>query len=182
MMKRSLHPNTTTMLDAWRRLSSTGDAVLPGGDVTAPADLVERLFVLQLTNDGAWAFRNASDSLSALHGRDLVDRDFLDFWLGQDRSMVGGLLESVVRERAPGLVSGRGETLTGRRLDFEISLAPLARIDSQGTPSRLLGLYQTLGGEPMLQGRPIWRHVITSLHPAERPTIGPGLKIVVSNP
>ena len=41
---------------------------------------------------------------------------------------------------------------------------PLARSSVETSKARFLGLYQTLGGTPMLKGRPIWRHPLLNSH------------------
>ncbi|MEL6474787.1 MAG: PAS domain-containing protein [Pseudomonadota bacterium] len=180
MNDRTLHPNTRSMINAWRRLSNPteGSAALENA---ASEDLVSRLFVLVLTSEGTWTFRHTTETLGALLGKSLPDRNFSEFWSGHDKAIVGGVLESVAREQAPAIIRGRGETLLGRRVDLEISLAPLMRPGDDAPVNRLLGLYQTLGGEPMLEGRPVWRHTITEAYPAPRAASRPGLKIVVSN-
>ena len=58
---------------------------------------------------------------------------------------------------------------------------PLVRPGGQTDTPRLLGLYQTLGGEPMLKGRPIWRHRISMLVPPDTRTEGPQLRLVATN-
>ena len=92
-------------------------------------------------------------------------------------------MEAVRFDGAPGIIRGRGETLTGQRVEVEITLMPLVRPGSgahNDTP-RLLGLYQTLGGEPMLKGRPIWRHRISMLVPPDTRSEGPQLRLVTAN-
>ena len=46
---------------------------------------------------------------------------------------------------------------------------------------RLLGLYQVIGTEAALKGRPIWRHRLTALHPPVARDGQPYLKLVANN-
>ncbi|HPF24057.1 MAG TPA: PAS domain-containing protein [Hyphomonas sp.] len=182
MNDRSIHPNTKILLDAWRRMNAHTDPV--GSEsprVTDHPGLIDRLFVLEHKRDGAWLFRNAGGSVSSLMGRQLVDHDFLNLWTGPDRPMMSAFLEAVQLDGAPGVIRGRGETLTGQRVELELTLMPLAKQSERPDTSRLLGLYQTLGGEPMLKGRPVWRHRISMLVPPDTRVPGPQLKLVASN-
>jgi hypothetical protein len=74
-----------------------------------------------------------------------------------------------------------GETQDARRLGAEMLLTPL-RTEIHQT-DRLLGLFQPLGGEALLQGRPLVRLKIGALHPpfARQPAPSGGLKLVVNN-
>ena len=112
-------------------------------------DLITNIFMIQSTQDGAWIFRTAGDGVSQLLGRTLPNHDFLALWTGPDRSMVSGLLDAVRLDSAPGVIRGSGETLTGQRVEVEITLMPLAQSSVDGNVTRFLGLYQTLGGLPM---------------------------------
>lgn len=182
MNDRSIHPNTRIMLEAWKRMSIDPDL---RDDTTPPAndhpDLVTNIFMIQSTDDGAWIFRTAGEGVSRLLGRSLGNHDFLNLWTGPDRSMVSGLLDAVRADSAPGVIRGRGETLTGQRVEVEITLMPLPQSSGDGTCTRFLGLYQTLGGLPMLKGRPIWRHRVAMLVPPDTRRVEPALKLVASN-
>ena len=182
MNDRSIHPNTRVLLDAWRRLNANaaqGKAETP--PVTDHPGLVERLFVLENKRDGAWLFRTAGESLTGLLGRQLVNHDFLNFWTGPDRTMMSAFLEAVQLDGAPGVIRGRGETMTGQRVELELTLMPLVKQSEGRDNFRLLGLYQTLGGEPLLKGRPVWRHRISMLVPPDTRTEAPQLRLVASN-
>ena len=117
------------------------------------------------------------------HGAGWAEHDFLQLWSGPDREMMAHFMEAVRFDGAPGIIRGRGETLTGQRVEVEITLMPLVRpgTGAHGDTPRLLGLYQTLGGEPMLKGRPIWRHRISMLVPPDTHSAGPQLRLVTSN-
>jgi hypothetical protein len=182
MNDRSIHPNTKVLLDAWRRMNAKaadGDAESPR--VNDHPGLIDRLFVLENKRDGAWHFRTAGDSLTALLGRPLVDHDFLNLWTGPDKHMMSAFLESVELDGAPGVARCRGETLTGQRVEIELTVMPLAKQSESPDSNRLLGLYQTLGGEPLLKGRPVWRHRVSMLVPPDTRAVEPQLKLVASN-
>ena len=182
MNDRSIHPNTRILLDAWRRMNAR--AAPAAGEpprVNDHPDLIERLFVLEHKPDSAWLFRTAGGSLTALLGRPLIDHDFLSLWTGPDRPMMSAFLEAVRLDSAPGVVRGRGETMTGQRVELELTVMPLATRSERPDSHRLLGLYQTLGGEPMLKGRPVWRHRISMLVPPDTRISEPRLKLVASN-
>lgn len=182
MNDRSIHPNTKVLLDAWRRLNAHAAHIQ--GEAPRVNDhpgLVERLFVIENKRDGAWLFRTAGGSLTSLLGRQLINHDFLSLWTGPDRPMMSAFLEAVQLDGAPGVARGRGETLTGQRVEIELTLMPLAKQTERADRHRLLGLYQTLGGEPLLKGRPVWRHRISMLVPPDTRMPGPQLKLVASN-
>lgn len=182
MPDRTIHPNTRVLLDAWRRMNAQSGADEDSSPrVHDHPELVERLFVLQHMKDGAWIFRNAGETLTSLLGRQLTNHNFLHLWTGPDRHMMTAFLEAIRLDGAPGVVRGRGETLTGQRVELEISLMPLSRNVEHPDPYRLLGLYQTLGGEPMLKGRPVWRHRVSMLVPPDTRRQEPRLKLVASN-
>ena len=82
---------------------------------------------------------------------------------------------------APGVIRGRGETLTGQRVELELTIMPLAKQTERADSNRLLGLYQTLGGEPLLKGRPVWRHRVSMLVPPDTRISEPRMKLVASN-
>ena len=46
---------------------------------------------------------------------------------------------------------------------------------------RVLGLYQTLGGDHRLKGRPVWRHRVTAIFPPDVRESEPRVKLVASN-
>ena len=182
MQDRSIHPNTRILIDAWRRMSRGPESnAIDDPRVAEHPDLITQLFVVQHSNDNGWRFRTAGQGLSDLLGRDLTNHDFLELWSGPDRFMMTHFMDAIRYDGAPGIVRGRGETLAGQRVEVEITLMPLVRPGGQTDTPRLLGLYQTLGGEPMLKGRPIWRHRISMLVPPDTRTEGPQLRLVATN-
>ncbi|MEM1150880.1 MAG: PAS domain-containing protein [Pseudomonadota bacterium] len=167
MLERTAHPNTRTMLEAWRRMDQTsGDALSHAPMMGEPSALIGNIFVLREAADRSWLFRTAGDALHSYFGKNVCDEDFFDLWLGSDRSLARSVTEAVSAEASPGVIRARGETLTGRILQVEIALAPLPH--KPATARRLLGHYQPLGGEKLIEKRPIWRHAITEIHAPQR--------------
>ncbi len=182
MIDRSIHPNTRILLDAWRRMTaSPGTHALSGPSARDHEYLLDRIFVLECPQDSTWRIRSAGESLPDLLGRDLANHAFLDLWTGPDRMMMASFLDAIRLEGAPGVVRGRGETMNGQQVELEITLMPLENISTPPGRARMLGLYQTLGGEGMLGGRAIWRHRIAMLVPPLRRNPGPALQLVASN-
>ncbi len=177
MQVSKMHPNTRLLVDAWRRMAANPDNLAHGPQANEHTSLIDRLFVLSKTTDNAWVFSTAGCAMSRLLGRELEDHDFHSLWSGNDRIMMAALIEATSREGAPSLIRLQGESLRGFRCDIEVTLAPLDSRNGQ----KILGLYQTLGGEPMLRGHTIWRHRIQSLTmPAQR-NREPRIRLVASN-
>ena len=181
MLERTLHPNSQTLLTAWQRMNVAAIDSPTGPTTREHPDLIARLFVIQEETDNEWVFRTAGDQIQECLGRQLADYDFLTFWSGFDRQMLEPLLKTISQEGMPGVVRARGEALTGERVDVELILAPLAQTPHLKGGPRILGLYQTLGGESFLRGRPIWRHRLTAVFPPDVRTSEPRLKLVASN-
>ena len=177
MQLSTVHPNTRLLLDAWRRMAANPDQIAHGPQASAHPNLIERLFVLNQTLDGAWVFSTAGSAMSRLLGRELEDHDFQSLWSGNDRLIMAALIETTAIEGEPSLVRLSGESLRGHRCDIEISLAPLS---GRGGP-KMLGLYQTLGGEAMLRERTIWRHRINSLQMPDQRNREPRIRLIASN-
>ncbi|MEM7767716.1 MAG: PAS domain-containing protein [Pseudomonadota bacterium] len=180
MLQRIAHPNTKIMLDAWKRMGAPADPATDSNPIgTGETDLLANLFLIRQTPESSWVFSSAGDGVSRQLGRALVDHDFLSLWTGPDRQMIEGLLGTIVQGNAPALARARGETLAGNRLEVELALAPLPP-DRSGA-GRLLGLYQSLGGEGLLAGRPIWTHRLVGIWPPERPPSRPRLRLVAQS-
>jgi len=179
MLKSSLHPNTTAMLLAWQRITASPNDIDGGPSAHEYPGLLGRLFVVETTRKNFVPFRIAGDELSEVLGRNTIGTDFLDLWTGADRSLVAALIESVADENRPGLIRAIGQTSAGRRTELELAIAPLG--DDMSGPNRMLCLYQTLGGENMLQNRSIWSHKVRSIHPPEPTVQVKNLRLVANN-
>jgi hypothetical protein len=92
--------------------------------------------------------------------------------------MMNALIAACEAAGEPAIVRVLAETACGRQLGAEILLTPL-RVDTR-LGDRFLGLFQALGGEPFLDGRPIRLMRARSLHPplAKSPT---AMRLVVVN-
>jgi hypothetical protein len=181
MIDRSIHPNSRVLLDAWRRMNvDPGRHAAGGPDAKDHPGLIARLFVLESLPEGGWTFGSAGDGISALLGRSVEGMEFLELWSGPDRAMMAAFLEAVRLDGSPGVMRGRGETLTGQRVEIELTFAPLTKTSAKARAPRMLGLYQTLGGEAMLKGRPVWRHRISMLVPPDSRANAPALNLVSS--
>lgn len=182
MIERSIHPNTKVLIDAWKRIQANPDTSEPiGPNANEHIDMLERIFVLQMTADHHWTFRVVSSGVTSLLGRDMTDHDFMSLWSGPDRQMMSAFTETVRLEGSPGVIRARGETLTGQRADLEITLMPIAPLNTKNSFPRMIGLYQTLGGEGLLKGRPVWRHRISMLSPPETKIRTSHLRLVSNN-
>jgi hypothetical protein len=179
MIGKYLHPNTRAMLQAWQKLSArTGTDDVSDPLVADHRGMIGLLFVLQREDVSTWTFRSAGAEMERLIGRDLVGQAFSSLWSGADRVMVTGLLAAIEDAGRPGIVRGRGETLTGKRLELEIPLAPL---EAGSGGLRVLGLYQGLGAQGILGGRPIWRHRVSLVSAPSTPVEPPRLRLVADN-
>ena len=179
MLDRAAHPHTRAIINAWRRLSSNTDQVANDPKVDDFPNLLGSLFVLKHSDDGIWTFANVGKDIRNHIGRELLDHDFIKLWRGRDMSLVNAQLDAVRYGSAPGIIRGRAETLSGQIVEIEVALAPLRSPTTNA--DRILGLYQMLGGEGLLAGRPIWRHSVGAIFPPEVPREEPQLRLVASN-
>lgn len=177
MRDRTIHPNTRILLEAWRRMAVNPDELVEGPRASDYPNLIDRLFVLRRTAEDAWVFTNTGSALNRLLGRELEGHDFLSLWSGNERLMVSALVQSTASASEPSIIRLSGESLRGYRCDLEMPLAPL----TSKSGMRMLGLYQSLGGEAMLHGRTIWKHNLTSIQMPTRRAPEPRIKLVASN-
>ena len=175
------HPNTETLISAWERMTQPESVQAERTRASDHPDLLECLFVIERAEEGRWLFRNAGNRLGKLLGRELSAHDCLDFWTGHDRALVATLLDSVRESRKPGILQATGETLTGTHVNIELTLAPLPTPRPKTDQSRLLGLYQVIEPEPVLKGRPVWRHRVTAVFPPKIDRQPPSLRLVANN-
>lgn len=168
------HPNTLAVLEAWRRLSE-GDTYADGPTTDDYPGLVGRLFVLKQVADQDYSFRRVGPALERLFGRQLTEHNFLSIWNEADRDLVSATLASATVERGPALLRARGETLTGKRVELEFALAPLAG----NTGTRYLGICQAMTSEEALGARPLRRLQATAVYPPA-PRLAPAIRMVSS--
>jgi hypothetical protein len=90
---------------------------------------------------------------------------------------------SALERCSPATLRARGETIDRQRLEIEVLLAPL--VGRGSVQSRILGLFQPLGGEALLRGRPLVRLMVMGLYPplaeSVQPGSGPRLRLVTSD-
>jgi len=181
MNMTALHPNTQTLLSAWERMSAAPAREGVGPNSAQHPDIIDCLFVLERHDEDVWAFRSAGDRMAHLLGRELAGHDYLDFWTGHDRQMLTAFLMAVHESRLPGIVQASGETLTGERIDIEMTLAPMTSLKGSSQQVRLLGLYQTLRGTEILKRRPVWRHRLTAIFPPDIRGDEPHLRLITNS-
>jgi hypothetical protein len=172
--EETFHPDTRALLAYGRALAGVGVAPKKGG-----ADQVlERLFVIERMKDGRLPIRTFGAELTKLFGRDLREHDLSRFFLAPDLQLLNALIEACDAAAEPAVARISAETSCGRTLGAEILITPL-KVDLN-LGARFLGLFQSLGGETFLDGKPIHRLRLGSLHPprAKAPI---GMRLVVVN-
>lgn len=174
MGEETFHPDTRALLAYGRALAGAGAPPKKGG-----ADhVLERLFVIERKKDGRLPIRTFGAELVKLFGRDLKDHDLSRFFLPPDLALVQALVAACDEAGEPGIIRVTAETPCGKILSAEMLITPL-RVEG-GLSDRFLGLFQSLGGEAFLDGRPIQALRVGSLHP---PTAKArrGMRLVVVN-
>ena len=174
MGEETFHPDTRALLAYGRALAGSGASPKKGG-----ADQVlERLFVIERAKDGRLPIRTFGQELVQVFGRDLREHDFARFFLAPDLALVNAVMDASEAAGEPAIARVMAETICGKQLGAEILLTPLKVDHALG--NRFLGLFQTLGGENFLNGRPIQFLRLGSLHPpaAKAPK---GMRLVVVN-
>lgn len=172
--EETFHPDTRALLAYGRALAGSAAPPKKGG-----ADQVlERLFVVERTNDGRMPLRTFGAELINLFGRDMRDHDFARFFLEPDLGLVRALIEACAAAGEPGIVRVTAETHGTRVLGAEILLTPL-KVDAN-VSNRFLGLFQSLGGDAFIGDEPIYRLRVGSVHPptAKEPK---AMRLVVVN-
>lgn len=172
--EETFHPDTRALLAYGRALAGAGPSPRKGG-----ADhVIERLFVFERAGDGRWPIRTFGAELVALFGRDLREHDFTRFFLAPDLALMRALIGASEAAGEPGIARIKAQTACGKTLGAEILITPLKAEFALG--QRFLGMFQPLGGEPFLDGRPIQLMRVGSLHPpaAKAPV---GMRLVVVN-
>ena len=179
MLQISAHPNTLAIIEAWRRLSRESNDNVSEPMVSEYPDLIGRLFILQRAHVNDYPFRVAGANLQDIFGRELAEHNFLSLWRPADKPLISGAIESALMEGSPSLLTAEGESLDGRKVNVEVSFAPL---DAPSSPRpRILGLYQLLEEERRLHGRPIWRQYAKSVLAAKPASRTPGVRLIASN-
>jgi hypothetical protein len=170
----TFHPNTRALIGHGRALAGADQP----GRRPASAAVMDRIVILERCADGRWPMRSFGAGLVDLFGQDLTDQDFAALWLAPDWGLVASLAAAADAAREPGVARLKGETACGRVLGLEALFTPL-RVESI-FGDRFLVMLQPLGGEAFLDGRPLVRLRLASLHPplAKAPA---RVRLVVSN-
>lgn len=173
--EETFHPDTRALLAYGRALAGSESPPPKKGGAD---QVLERLFVVQRMKDGRLPIRTFGAELVELFGRDLRDHDLSRFFLAPDLFLVRALIDACEAAGEPGIARVTAETAGGRVLGAEILFTPL-RVDAT-LGDRFLGLFQSLGGEPFLDGSIIQLMRVGSLHPpvAKAPA---GMRLVVVN-
>jgi hypothetical protein len=175
MGEETFHPDTRALLAYGRALAgANGTTPKKGG-----ADQVlERLFVIERTQDGRLPIRTFGTELTEIFGRDMREHDFSHFFLAPDLALVNAMIDACATAGEPGIIRVTAETVCARKLGAEILLTPLKVYATLG--NRYLGLFQPLGGQGFLDGRTVQMLRLGSLHPpaAKAPK---GMRLVVVN-
>lgn len=174
MGEETFHPDTRALLAYGRALAGAGVAPKKG----RADQVLERLFVIERTAQGRWPLRTFGGELVTLFGRDMKEQDFAALWLEPDLKMLNALMDAAAAANEPAIARIVGDAAGGRQLGAEMLLTPL-RVEPR-FGDRFLGLFQTLGGEAFVEGRPLLRLRLGSLHPplAKAPA---NVRLVVSN-
>lgn len=179
MGEEHFHPDTRALLAYGRALA--GATPKPGEPTPRKggADhVLDRLFVIERMRDGRWPLRSFGAELVALFGRNLKEHDLARFFLAPDLNLLNAMVDASGAANEPAIARITAETACGMQVSAEILITPLRVEPSFG--DRFLGMFQPLGGEAFLDGRPIVRLRLRSLHPplAKAPL---GVRLVVVN-
>jgi hypothetical protein len=177
MEELNAHPNTQAVLAAWRRLSS-GQPDTDGPIAEDYPGLVGSLFVLSFAGEGDYSFRRVGFALEKLFGRQLAEHNFLSLWNAPDRQLVCAALVSAEIDQGPAIIRARGESLAGKRVELEFSLAPL--VNDGREPARFLGLCQSVTPSDILGGRPLRRLQAIAVYPPAPLPANAAIRIVSS--
>lgn len=175
MGEETFHPDTRALLAYGRALA--GGAAAPTKKGRAD-QVLDRLFVIERVSGGRWPLRSFGAELIPLFGRDLKEQNFADLWNEQDVGLLAALMDSAAAANEPAIARILGDAAGGKKLGAEILLTPL-RVEPQ-FGDRFLGLFQSLGGEAFMEGRPILKLRLGSLHPPLAKEPGK-VRLVVSN-
>ncbi|MGE0743042.1 MAG: PAS domain-containing protein [Hyphomonadaceae bacterium] len=175
MGEETFHPDTRALLAYGRALAGANQTPPKKGGAD---QVLERLFVIERAKDGRLPIKTFGTELINVFGRDMREHDFARLFLPADKALMAALIDASVAAGEPAIARVRAETIDGRSLGAEILITPLKIDNTLG--ERLLGLFQSLGGEQFLDGRHIHRLRLGSLHPpqAKEPK---GMRLVVVN-
>ncbi|MFZ4121288.1 MAG: PAS domain-containing protein [Caulobacterales bacterium] len=173
--EETFHPDTRALLAYGRTLAGGTDQPVR----RSRADQVlERLFIFERTQDGRWPIRTFGQDLVTVFGRDLKDHDFATLWLAPDKVLISALISAAADAGQPAIARVTASTQDGTKLGAEVLITPLRMEPAFG--ERFLALFQPLGGEAFLGGKPITLIRCGSLHPPVARSPLP-VRLVVNN-
>jgi hypothetical protein len=147
---------TAEIFEYWNRIRSGRPA--PEREEIEPSDIRHLLadtFILEVSGTlRTISYRLAGTRLCGAFGRELKGYGFLGHWDEQHCFEVAKMLTRVYRELQPHVISARGQTASGRTVDYEMVFLPLAPMGDGS--ARVLGLAATmvepfwLGSDPIV--------------------------------
>ena len=148
----------------WNRLRAGQSA--PEQRLMDPALIGEALpdiFIVDVSDDGAYEIRLAGTRLCAFWGRELRGEDALSLWQGQDREGAEMLLFSVLEDGAVAIATQEVTSGRGERLEMEMVDMPLVRHVGGRTVRRIIGAFVPFSCPYWMGADPIARQTIVSV-------------------
>lgn len=156
MMK---HPSTIAIFSEWQRLAfaMNGNLQAPQRASLSPRRLgrhLSELFLLEIDQPCEPVFRLAGTQICKVFGRELRAKAFLSLWPDQHHMALKEMIGNVNQLLIPTLSHHSAISFAGRRLSFEMMLAPLAassekKINMLGSLS-ILDEVSWVGSDPLL--------------------------------
>ena len=186
---------TTALFYYWMGLKQTRPA--PSRRDIEPRQiksLLPNLFMLERVDTKHIIFRLAGTAFCERYGREFREHNFLALWRGDDHLRVRTLIDQLLDQAKPGLITYRGESIDRLTLDSEILLLPIC--DENGQLTRLMGAAQPLKPVSTLRHRKIVKQWILDcdiLNPSAAPASvnngaprplrvdTPNLRLIVAN-
>jgi len=154
--------STKTLYDYWNTLRGARSA--PDRRDIDPTRIREALantFILELEENGGFAFRLAGSHLCTAYCRELKGRSFSALWHERDKDAIETLIRAVTEDHAVALVTFQGTTAINTKVSFETILLPLRHNGS--TYTRVLGAMAALDQPYWLGVQPVVEQRITGL-------------------
>ncbi len=132
--------STKRLVEYWNRLR--GNRAAPQRSEVEPSDIREVLgdtFILEISAPlRTISYRLAGTRLCAAYGRELKGVGYLGLWSEEDNFDIAKAVARVYRDLQPMLLSYKAETASGRFVEYESVLLPLA--PAADGNSRILGI------------------------------------------
>jgi hypothetical protein len=171
------HSNTERLIEYWRaRKVGLASPLRSSIDPTELSNLLPQVFMLGRQGPGRCLFRLAGGLLADLHQRDLRQQDWLSLWDAGDRLRLATAAEVARRQGEPIVILADGRSSSGRKVSFEVLLAPLR--GGEGQADRFIGLYQPTSPLAALVSEPLASLAVQRIASASAP-VEPYLKLAV---